>query len=106
MERETKKINLPKSKLEIEVKTYFNVGEKRDLQKVLFSGKGLEDLDDNNIPIDRLHIYQDKLIELGVTRFNGKSGEFVKLSNELKDDEDFRFIIESLSKLTNTEKKS
>ena len=106
MERETKKIKLPKSELELEIKTYFNVGEKRELQRVLFSGKGLEELDDKNIPIDKLHIYQDKLIELGVTRFNGKSGEFIKLANELKHDDDFKFINDALSKLTNTEKKS
>jgi len=102
MERETRKFNLPSEKKEVEIKTYFNILESREIQKS-FLGK-------NNLPIkedeleaskvdlnfEQMTDYQDQLIKQGVVNYDGSGKDIIERILSLQNKEDLKDVLDAI----------
>ena len=89
MERETKKIILPVSGKEVEVKTFFNMREK---EAVLLTFSD----DEGQNSVKKMISYQSELINQGVVSLDGsKENILERLKTEYRA-KDYKFIVENL----------
>jgi len=75
MERETKKIVLPQSKLEVEIVTYLTWGEKEKVQDVIMSGANIEDAKNGKIGFDTGAVLKSKYALLEIAVKSIKNGD-------------------------------
>lgn len=104
--RETKEITLPKSGKKVTIKTYFNIAEKRQLQKNLFAGLKIDEItDESKFEYDKLMEHQDMLIKIGVVSFDGSDKDNFDRIMDLQHEEDFKMIVDEVSSVQRTEQK-
>ena len=110
MERETKKVKLPKSQSEVEIKTYLTGREAREISGVYLKeaevGINLETgkPEMKSINAELANEAQNKAIEILVVSLAGKNEKLLDSILDLRQ-EDFDFLIGELDSIQNTDKK-
>lgn len=87
MTRETTKITLPTSKLEVEIKSYVTGGEKQELMKFLMRGASIDPKSstiNGDIKIETVMEANDKAIEMLVVSFNGSKENILQSVKDLR----------------------
>ena len=74
MERETKKIILPNSKLEVEIITFLTWGEKEMIQNEMFKGAKLNETGIGNFDASILLEVKYKLFEIAIKEIRSNDG--------------------------------
>lgn len=103
MERETKTIKLPLSKMEAVLKTYLTGGEKRQIRNVFlndaeFTSKG-DQQELGGIKGSVVEQAENKAIEIVVVSVDSKTDGILAAILELHS-KDYDFIIEAINKIT------
>lgn len=102
--RETKKIILPKSKIECEIVEYFTVLDRREIRKQLLKGGDLGKQDRGiKLNYEGLLDYQDELVKRGLITFDGKTEKVFDRLMQIKDMADYEFLVRELEKLNKDE---
>jgi hypothetical protein len=102
MDRNTNKITLPSSKVEVEFYTYITAGEKRQITEILTTGMSADSSGSikGEIPLSLVYKSNDKAIELLIKRIGEFTSEVLSNVNNLPSN-DYDFLLAEINKISN-----
>lgn len=102
MERTTKSITLPESKLTVEYYSYITAGEKRQITEILTSNMSASASGDisGEIPLSLMYKANDKAFELLIKKVGEDTNDVLSVVSGLPS-KDYDFLLEAINAITN-----